>query len=152
MTEKEVKEIQYSLPKSPDKKDIIEWLIKSHFVENYIIKLCSNNDVDIVDDVIQEIYLMLCEIPQERWDEITYQGYGAIKAYTSGLICRQVVSNTSIIYNKFKKCKKIEYKVSPDVWKIYDKTNKAPQINEFYDNDGKLCERAAFNTPVKCED
>ena len=135
MTSKECVEIDYSLPKSTDKNDIMEWLVYTRFVENYTIKLCSETDIDIVDDVIQEIYCALCEKSQTDWDKITYQGFGAIKAYVSGVIYRMVKSGTSPIYSKYKKRKNKERRLSPRVWNIFQTTNTLPQLTEFEDGE-----------------
>lgn len=137
MTSKECVAIDYSLPKSGEKNDIMNWLVYTRFVENYTIKLCSATDVDIVDDIIQEIYCTLCEKSQEEWDKITYQGYGAIKAYVSGVIYRMVKSATSPVYSKYKKRKKKEQLLSARVWNIFQTTNTLPQLKDFENEEGE---------------
>lgn len=99
---KEVYESQYTFPKSTKKEDILDWLIKNQFIDFYVIKLIGNDDTS-VDDVIQDIYLSVCEMKQEDWDKLTKQGYGAIRAYISGMVYRQVCSSTSPSYYKYRR-------------------------------------------------
>lgn len=136
LTSKDCVDIDYSLPKSTAKNDIIEWLVYTRFVENYTIKLCSQAEIDIVDDIIQEIYCTLCEKDQKDWDKITYQGYGAVKAYVSGIIYRMIKSGTSPVYTKYKKRKKKECRLTSRVWSIYQNAGTLPQIKEFEDEEG----------------
>lgn len=128
-TRAEVVKSEYAFPKSTSKEDIIQWLIDSCFIENYILQLTDYNDTR-VDDYIQEIYLCLLELPQERWDDLTFQGFGCIKSYVSGMIYRQLKSKNSPIYYKYKRTKEKEVNISSKMWDNYDKTNKIMTYEE----------------------
>lgn len=101
-TKQQVNQELYVYPKSTKRDDIIDWLTKTQFVDCYTIKLIGNDDTS-VDDVIQDIYLDILEMSQEDWDKLTRQGYGAIRAYISGMIHRQVCSSTSPTYYKYRR-------------------------------------------------
>lgn len=134
LKKEDVYKISYEFPKSPKKEDIIEWLIDSCFIENYIIKLSDWNETNI-DDIIQDVYLDLLELPQEKYDLLTYQGYGAIKAYVSGMIYRQIKSGSSPIYYRYKGYKKHEVNVSPESWSVYEQTNKITKNDNYETED-----------------
>lgn len=102
LTRSECCKEEYTYPKSRKRDDIIEWLVHTQFVDNYVIKLIGSDDTS-VDDVIQDIYLDILEMPQEGWDRLTNQGYGAIRAYVSGMIYRQIVSANSPSYYKYRR-------------------------------------------------
>lgn len=61
-----------TLPKSSDRNDILNFILQTNFVENYVKKLerLEYKTTGLIDDEIQEIYLQLCEIPQDTWDTI----------------------------------------------------------------------------------
>lgn len=128
-TADEVIELIYTYPKSTKREDIIDWLINTCFIENYAIKL-SSNDNKYLDDIIQDIYVDILSISQEKWDTITYQGFAAIRAYISGMIHRQIKSVTSPTYYKYKKRKLVERNISSTAWNVYEETNKMPDNEE----------------------
>lgn len=97
-----VRKSQYTYPKSTKRDDIIDWIIKTQFIDYYVIKLIGNEDTS-VDDVIQDIYLSVCELTQEEWDKLTRQGYASIRAYISGMIYRQICSATSPSFYKYRR-------------------------------------------------
>lgn len=101
-TRREIDRELFVYPKSTKREDIIDWLIHTQFVDFYSIKLSSNDDTSI-DDVIQDVYLDILEMSQEDWDRLTKQGFGAIRAYVSGMIHRQVCSSTSPSYYKYRR-------------------------------------------------
>ena len=51
--------------------EIIDYLVKSGFVDNYCKKLVYPSDkTDLQDDFIQECWLQVLEIPESKWIEI----------------------------------------------------------------------------------
>lgn len=118
-----IKKLQ-SKPASSDRTDIINWLNYTGLVDNYIRKLeFTDVDPEIINDEIQECWLMICEIPQEKWDNLYMQGTTPIKAFISGLIFRQIHSNSSPVYKKYKqKFNKIKH-ISDKSWEVFDETN-----------------------------
>lgn len=90
------------LPLKSSKRDVVlQWIYDIHIVEWYSTFLLKKGIDDDLADKIQEIYLMLCEIPQEKWDELYEQGKFAISAYVTGVIHQQLYSTTSTIYYKY---------------------------------------------------
>lgn len=93
---------KFIYPKSPKKEDIIDWIIKTQFVDYYVINLIGEDDTS-VDDVIQDIYLDLLEKSQEDWDRLTCQGYAVVRAYIAGVVYRQIRSSNSPSYYKYRR-------------------------------------------------
>ena len=98
----ETKQAMFVYPHSTSRDDIVQWIIGSQFVDYYVIKLIGNDDTS-VDDVIQDIYLSICEMTQEDWDRLSKQGFGAVRAYVAGMVYRQVHSCTSPSYYKYRR-------------------------------------------------
>lgn len=126
-TKQQAKEAYQTEPKSGDKNDIIEWLIQTDFVTNYIQKLLYNSDYDFLEDITQEIWLILLdEISQDRWNEIYSQGVKNIIQFTSGVIYHQVRSNRSKLFKAYKQHNQKYPKLTRACWDIYEKTNTMP--------------------------
>lgn len=107
--------------KSGKKEDIIDYIIYTELIPNYVRKLeyWNNNDID---DMIQDIYLYLLEMPQDKWDKLYEQGKTAVMAYVSGVVYRSIHSANSPIYKKYKKKLKYEVKISEQAWNVFDET------------------------------
>ena len=74
----------------------------------YTRKLANSNDWPIIEDITQEIWVQICEVPDEKWQKLLSQGtksdsFKAVRGYISGLIYRNVKSVNSKVYNKLKK-------------------------------------------------
>ena len=122
----EFKVLSADLPLKSDKKDdIIQWIYDIHIVEWYTTYLLKKSMEDEeVQDKIQEIYLMICEVPQKRWNELYSQGRFAVSGYVTGIIYQQLISKTSKIYKKYGKYNDT-FQTKDDVfWTTYDEENK----------------------------
>lgn len=122
----EFKVLSADLPlKSEKKDDIIQWIFDIHIVEwytTYLLKKSMENED--VQDKIQEIYLMICEVPQKKWNELYSQGRFAISGYVTGIIHQQLISTTSKIYKKYEKYNET-FQTKDDIfWETYDEENK----------------------------
>ena len=122
-----------SRPKSSKRDDIIEWLQQIGLVDNYIKKLeYGDIDEETLQDIIQEIWLYICEIDQSKWDNLYYQGATSIKAYISGLIYRHIHSNSSLIYYKYKRPYLMFKRLSDESWDVFDESGVMQASNEDY--------------------
>ena len=100
--------------------EILDYLIKSKFVESYTKKLVYPSDKDnLQDDYISEVWLQLCEIKEEKWNELYQQGKFAISGYVTGIIKQQLWSDTSRIYTKYYKHYNKEITKDEDFWMAY---------------------------------
>ncbi len=82
--------------------EIITEIYNSRFIERYSWQFMKNAEMINREDIIQEIYLMLCEVEGGRLCGI-YEGGGmnAVMRYVSGLVVRQLRSDNSKVYWKY---------------------------------------------------
>lgn len=114
---------------STDRNDIIEWLRESHLIENYCQKL-EGKSSPYLYDIISEIYLLLLELPEDKWNDLINQGANAIRAYVSGMIFRNIKSNTSIIYKKYKRIDRYQVHMTPELWLKFNETGIFPKNDD----------------------
>lgn len=90
------------------KNDIIQYIYDLNFVPAYARQLANSSDWNIIEDIVQEIWLQICEVPEEKWRALLNQGtkkdsFKAIRGYVSGLCYRNIKSVNSKVYNRLKK-------------------------------------------------
>lgn len=105
--------------KTSNRDDVIKWIYDSHVVEWYSTFLLRKHIDEDLADKIQEIYMMICEIPQEKWDYLYAQGQYAISAYVTGIVHQQLWSTTSEIYYKYGKYNLTEITEDETFWERY---------------------------------
>ena len=101
---------------------ILNYLIKSNFVESYTKKLVYPSDkADLQDDFLQEVWLQICEISEKKWEEITRnntnpdQMYG-VRNFVSVVIRNTIISTTSAAYRKLKKQNTVAKQMTDGEW------------------------------------
>lgn len=114
--------LTWETPLTSSERDVIlKWICDIHVVEWYTTKLMQypieNTEVQ---DKIQEIYLMLCEIPQEKWDGLYKQGRFAISGYVTGVIHQQIISANSLCYKKYNRYKERFQTKDELFWETYN--------------------------------
>lgn len=105
--------------------ELLQYIIDLQFVENYTKKLAYSNDFPIIDDEIQEIYLQLCEVRDEKWQELLAQGtkgdaFKAVRGFISGLIYRNVRSMNSKLYYRLKRHGEREILADSEQWRALE--------------------------------
>lgn len=107
--------------KSDKRDDVIEWIYATHIVEWYTTYLMKKSmDDENVADRIQELFLIICEIPETKWKELYTQGTYSISAYVTGIIHQQIISTNSAIYKKYGKYEATQQIQSDLFWETYD--------------------------------
>lgn len=120
-------------PENNDADTILNWLYNRGLVQNYIRKLeYETIDEDTIQDIIQEVWLFLIEKKDKLKELYDTQGITGLTAYVSGLVARQVHSNTSTIYNKYKRDYKRFIHLSDQCWDDYYNTGKMMPTNTDY--------------------
>ena len=120
-------------PENNDADTILNWLYNRGLVQNYIKKLeYENIDEETIQDEIQEIWLLLTE--KKDYLKLLYdtQGITGLTATVAGIIHRQIHSNSSQIYNKYKKRLKVFKRISDKSWEVYDTTGEMILTNYDY--------------------
>ena len=107
---------------------ILDYLIKSNFVESYTKKLVYPSDKEnLQDDFISEVWLQICEIPEKKWKEImknntnSDQMYG-VRNFVSVVIRNTVVSTTSAAFRKLKKQNTVSKQLDDEGWQYLENT------------------------------
>lgn len=120
-------------PESNDADSILNWLYNRGLVQNYIKKLeYETIDDETIQDEIQEVWLYLIEKKDKLKELYDTQGITGLTAYVSGIIARQVHSNSSKLYIKYKKGFKIFKRISDKAWEVYDNTGEMIPTNYDY--------------------
>ena len=108
--------------------EILDYLIKSKFVESYTKKLVYPSDKDnLQDDYISEVWLQLCEVKDEKWQEIMNNNknsdpmYG-VRNFVSVIIKNTVRSTTSSAYRKLKKQSTVAQNLNEEEWDFLKNT------------------------------
>lgn len=120
-------------PANNDPDTIIQWLYDRGLVQNYIKKLeYVTIDDETVQDEIQEVWLYLIEKKDHLKELYDSQGITGLTAYVSGVIARQIHSNTSQIYKKYKQGYKTFVHISDQTWDVFDNTGEMiPTMDEY---------------------
>lgn len=88
--------------------ELLEYVYNLNLVPAYTRQLANSSDWAQIEDITQEIWLQICEVPEEKWAKLLGQGtkkdsFKAVRGYISGLIYRNVKSVNSKVYNRLKK-------------------------------------------------
>lgn len=91
-----------------NRNEVLQYIFDLQFVQNYTRKLANSDDWDIIEDIIQDIFLQLCEVSDDKWQNLLNQGtkndsFKAVRGYVSGLVYRNVKSKNSKVYYHLKK-------------------------------------------------
>lgn len=110
-----------TVPLKDGKRDtIVQWICDIKIVEwytTYLLKKPLTDDE--VADKVQEIFLMVCEIPQKKWDELYQQGKYSVSAYVTGIIHQQIVSVNSKVWKYYGKHKERMKTMDELFWEKY---------------------------------
>lgn len=95
------------------REEIIEELIATEFVEKYAYQLAKSNDADCIEDGIQDIWVVICSLPEKRLQELYYSDrrnhINGVRRYVAGVIYRTICSKTSAYYRTYKKPRERQY-------------------------------------------
>ena len=99
---------------------ILTWVYKTNLVPWYATYILQKPyEDDLVQDLIGELYLIICEIKEKKWNELYQQGKFAISGYVTGIIKQQLWSDSSTIYNKYYKYYNRYITMDEDFWMAY---------------------------------
>lgn len=107
---------------------VLDYLIKSNFVTSYTKKLVYPSDKeDLQEDFIQEVWLQICEISEEKWAELynrrpNQDEFYDVRNWVSVIIRNTVRSVTSSAYRKLKKQATVATVVDDCTWKLLSNT------------------------------
>lgn len=107
--------------------EVLNYLLSTNLVDNYIKKIAFSNDYEQIEDITQEIWLQICEVSEEKWEQLLNQGtekdkFTKCRAFTSGLIHRNIRSKNSKVWYKLKKHTEREILKDSEIWNGYINT------------------------------
>ena len=118
------------------REKVLKYLYDSNFVKYFVKKLMYPEDIeDLYEDFLQEVYFQLCEVPEEKWEELynrrdNQDEFYDIRNWVSVLIRNTVRSTTSSAYRKLKKQSTVADNLSDDDWEIL--ANTIPDTNPIF--------------------
>lgn len=106
---------------SGDRDVILKWLWDSNLIPWYVTYTLERYiDDEYVQDCIGELWLIICEVKQEKWDYLFHQGKMCVSAYVTGIIRQQCVSSNSRLYKLYDKYNSMEINKDDDFWYRYE--------------------------------
>ena len=110
------------------REKVLKYLYDCGYVKYYVKKLMYPEDIeDLYEDFLQEVYFQLCEVPEEKWEELynrrdNQDEFYDIRNWVSVLIRNTVRSTTSSAYRKLKKQSTVAQNLNDDDWEILANT------------------------------
>lgn len=100
---------------------ILDYLIRSGFIDFYTKKLMFPSDIDsLYDDYVQEVWLQICEVPEEKWEKLYHperqDPFYEVRNWVSVLVRNTVRSTTSSAYRKLKKQSTVAENLGYEEW------------------------------------
>lgn len=136
---------------------LMAWLVDTGWVDATIRKRISPLDQHIADDMLQETWLQILEVPKDKLLGIWYKGKGKFTNYIKSIIVNNLISNSSIVYNRTKGLYANELYISSDGWHKFEEAetdNSADVIypivtDQWCDNGRRLVEVGIDTIPIK---
>lgn len=99
-----------------NREQILQELYDTQFVQRYTMEKCKQRDY--YDDYLGEVWLIICQIPEERLVKLYEEGDGinGVRRFVAGIICRTVASQTTEPYYRLIKrdCRNLAIKMNND--------------------------------------
>ena len=97
---------------------LVDWMSKTGYVEGYIHKKISPMDKMYVEDYIQECWIQILEVPDDKMVEIYRKGKGKFTNYIKTLINNNIRSRVSHLYKNIRADKKNELYLDDAEWSV----------------------------------
>lgn len=113
------KELQHFalFPKEYNREELIEYIINTNLVEWYTCKLFKKTvDNYYVQEYIQEIWVQILQLTDDKLRQLWQQGYPAVTAFISTIIRQNVISVNSPAYMHIRNHNDKLIHVDTDVW------------------------------------
>ena len=119
-------------PNNPLTRDrILEFIVKSGWIEGHTRKRMSPLDYQQAEDYIQSIYEEICKIPEDKLIEIYRKGKGKFTNYLKALIQHQVYSSCSKTYRENKLWRQTEIPLEDSQWTNLVENGTTKMVQQF---------------------
>ena len=107
----------FETPDNPITKDrIMKWMADTKYIEGFIHKRIHPLDKDYIDDYIQEVWLQILELDEEKIVEIYKSGKGRFTNYIKALIMNNIRSTCSNLYKHIRQPRVNEVYLTDEQW------------------------------------
>lgn len=107
----------FETPDNPITKDrIMEWMAGTKYVDGFIRKKIHSLDKEYVDDYIQEVWVQILQLPEEKIVEIYKSGKGRFTNYIKALIMNNIRSSCSYLYKHIRQPRVNEVYLTDEQW------------------------------------
>lgn len=103
-------------PDNPSYEQLMNWLADTMWVEGRTRKVMSSLDQPYLDDYIQEVWLQILEVPQDKIMSVWRKGKGKFCNYIKSIISNNVISVQSNLYKHIRKDRKNEIYLDDQGW------------------------------------
>lgn len=105
-------------PKEPvTYESLIDWLVKTGWVEGRVSKVMSLMDMRYLDDYIQECWYQILSVPHDKLLGVWGKGKGKFVNYIKSIIQNNVVSRQSHLYKNVRACRENDVFLDDERWK-----------------------------------
>lgn len=109
-----------TLEDTPDnpltKKRIMDWMSSTGFIEGFINVKSHALDKPYLEDYIQECWVQILLVPEEKIVDLYRSGKGRFTNYIKMLIMNNIHSNSSILYKNIRFARTKEVYMDDDQW------------------------------------
>ena len=132
---------------------LMNWLSDTGWVEGFIGKRISPLDRLYFADYVQECWVQILEVPQDKMMEIWYRGKGKFVNYIKSIIVNNIYSKSSHCFKNIREAGKHEMFLTDEQWIKLDNCGESTfdetfAINDF-DNNNTALHFGVDTTPCK---
>ena len=104
-------------PENPLTRDrIMNWMASTGFIEGFIRVKSHILDRPYLDDYIQECWVQMLQVPEDKIVELYRSGKGRFTNYIKMLIMNNIHSNSSILYKHIRMARSKEVYLDDNQW------------------------------------
>lgn len=135
---KKIKKLPKLLTNPPEPvtwQSLMQWLSDTGWVEGFIGKRISPLDRAYFDDYVQECWIQILEVPQDKILEIWFRGKGKFINYIKSIIINNIRSSSSHVFNNIRRWRQIERTMTDEQWGALENTGSSEYDITFCIND-----------------
>lgn len=122
-------------PEPVTRQSLMKWLSDSGWVEGRIGKVISPLDRPYFEDYVQEVWVQILSVPEDKIMDIWYRGKGKFVNYIKSIIINNVRSTSSHLYSNIRKGRSIERLLTDEQWNALENTGESEYDITFCIND-----------------
>lgn len=124
-------------PPEPVTRDgLMKWLSDTGWVEGFLGKKISPLDRPYYEEYLQEVWVQILEVPEDKIVDIWHRGKGKFVNYIKSIIMNNIYSSSSHLFQNVRKFRKDERELTDYQWNLLDEDGKSTfdvvfPINDF---------------------